>query len=403
MPLISYSNCSAATMASDRNGYGFIRDATILVEGGKIAWAGLRGEEPVELDVAASFDLDGATVTPALIDCHTHIVFGGNRAWEFEQRLQGASYADIARAGGGIVSTMRDTRAASEDGLVRSALPRLDALLSEGVSTVEVKSGYGLTIEDELKSLRAARRLGELRPVKIVTSWLAAHAVPPEYSGRPDDYIDEVAIRGLELAHEEGLVDAVDGFCETIAFSPSQIRRLFEVATELNLPTKLHAEQLSGLGGARLAAEFGALSADHLEYLDEAGVEAMADSGTVAVLLPGAFYTLRETRKPPISLLRDANVPIAIATDANPGSSPLHSPLLAMNLACNLFSLTPEEALRGITASAAAALGMQDLRGTIEPGKVADLAVWEAPHPRELSYWIGLKRLKSRIVGGKLC
>ncbi|HET7410119.1 MAG TPA: imidazolonepropionase, partial [Paracoccaceae bacterium] len=334
------------------------------------------------------------------VDCHTHLVYGGDRAREFEMRLEGASYEEVARAGGGIVSTVRATRGATEDALVAAALPRLDALIAEGVCTVEIKSGYGLDAETELRSLRAARRLGRERPVRVVTSFLGAHAVPPEFAGRADAYIDEVCIPALEAAQAQGLVDAVDGFCEGIAFSPQQIARVFDRARALGLPVKLHAEQLSNLGGAALAASYGALSADHLEYLDEAGVAAMARGGTVAVLLPGAFYTLHETQAPPVQALRAAGVPIAIATDANPGSSPMFSILLAMNMACTLFRLTPEEALAGCTRVAARALGLDDA-GVIEPGRRADLAVWNVAHPAELSYRFGFNPLHRRIFGGQ--
>jgi imidazolonepropionase len=333
------------------------------------------------------------------VDCHTHLVFGGNRAKEFEMRLEGATYEEIARAGGGIVSTVAATRSLSEDELVNAALPRLDALMAEGVGTIEIKSGYGLTVEDELKMLRAARRLGEIRKVRVKTSYLAAHAVPAEYKGRADAYVDEIVLPGLEAAHAEGLVDAVDGFCEGIAFSPAQIARVFERTKTLDIPVKLHAEQLSNLGGAALAASYGALSADHLEYLDEAGAGAMAKAGTVAVLLPGAFYFLREKQTPPVDALRSAGVPIAIATDCNPGSSPLASLLLTMNMASTLFRLTPEEALAGVTRNAARALGLEDEVGTIEIGKRAELAVWGVGHPAELAYRIGFNALDRVIVG----
>jgi imidazolonepropionase len=326
-------------------------------------------------------------------------VFGGNRAREFELRLQGASYEQIAREGGGINSTVAATRAESEEQLLASALRRADALIAEGVATVEIKSGYGLTVEDELKMLRAARRLGDLRPVRVVTSYLAAHAVPPEYKDRADAYIDEVVLPGMQAAKAEGLVDAVDGFCEGIAFSPAQIARVFEKARALGIPVKLHAEQLSNLGGAKLAASYGALSADHLEHLDGEGVAALAQSGSVAVLLPGAFYTLRETQFPPVEALRRAHVPIAIATDCNPGSSPLASLLLALNMACTLFRLTPEEALAGVTRNAARALGLGD-SGTIEAGKRADIAIWDVEHPAELAYRIGFNPLHELIFGG---
>jgi len=391
-----YRNARIACMTGAQP-YGLIEAGALAVENGKITFVGPQDQAPA----GPSTDLEGRLVTPALIDCHSHIVFGGDRAREFEMRLQGATYEQVARAGGGIVSTMRATRDATEDELVAQALPRLDAMIAEGVAVVEIKSGYGLSIADEIKMLRAARRLGRLRSVRIVTSWLAAHALPPDYAARPDAYIDEVAIAGLQQAHAEGLVDAVDGFCEGIAFSPAQIARLFEAAKALNIPVKLHAEQLSNLGGAALAASYGALSADHLEYLDEAGVAAMAAVGTVAVLLPGAFYTLRETQLPPVQALRDAGVPIAIATDGNPGSSPLFSPLLTLNMACTLFRLTPEEALAGLTRNAARALGIGDETGTIEPGKRADLAVWDVQHPAELAYRIGFNPLNKRIIGGK--
>ncbi|MBX3573484.1 MAG: imidazolonepropionase [Mesorhizobium sp.] len=384
-----------ATMAPAA-GWGLV-DGAIGIEDGRIAFV---GEAPDGWRGVEREDFAGRLATPALIDCHTHLVFGGNRAREFEMRLEGATYEEIARAGGGIVSTVAQTRALSEDDLVAQALPRLDALLAEGVATVEIKSGYGLTVEDELKMLRAARRLGELRPVRVVTSWLAAHAVPAEYKGRTETYLDEVVLPGLQEADAERLVDAVDGFCEGIAFSPGQIARVFDKARALGLPVKLHAEQLSHLGGAALAASHGALSADHLEYLDAAGVAAMAASGTVAVLLPGAYYFLRETQAPPVKLLREAGVPIAIATDCNPGSSPLASPLLAMNMACTLFRLTPQETLAGFTRNAARALGLSDI-GTLEPGKRAEIAVWDVEEPAELAYRIGFNPL-FRLVNGSV-
>lgn len=391
-------NCTLATLEAGGEPYGLIPDGAVALEGGIVAWRGARTELPEEFARFERRDLEGRLVTPALIDCHTHLVFGGDRAREFEMRLEGASYEEIALAGGGIVSTVATTRKLSEDELVAAALPRLDAMIAEGVGTVEIKSGYGLTIEDELKMLRAARRIGRDRGVRVRTSYLAAHAIPPEYKGRADAYIDEVVLPGMEAAAREGLADAVDGFCEGIAFSPSQIARVFERAKSLGLPTKLHAEQLSNLGGAGLAASFSALSADHLEYLDTGGVTAMAKAGTVAVLLPGAFYTLRETKVPPVAALREAGVPIAIATDCNPGSSPLTSPLLAMNMACTLFRLTPEEALAGLTREAARALGLQGEIGTIAPGKRAELATWNVTHPSELSYRIGLNPLHQRIT-----
>jgi imidazolonepropionase len=389
-----FVNCTAATMAVGAP-YGLIADAAILADEGLIRWTGPRAEAPQ----APEHDLGGRLVTPALIDCHTHVVHGGHRAGEFEMRLNGASYEEIARMGGGIASTVTATRAASVEDLVTSALPRLDALIAEGVATVEVKSGYGLDIDTELRMLRAARALAALRPVTIRTSFLGAHAVPPEYGGRADAYIDEVCIPALRAAHADGLVDAVDGFCEGIAFSPAQIARVFDESQRLGLPVKLHAEQLSNLGGAALAARYGALSADHLEYLDEPGVKAMAAAGTVATILPGAFYAIRETQAPPITLLRQHGVPMAVSTDMNPGSSPMCSLLLAMNMACTLFRLTPEEALRGATLNAARALGLSD-RGTLAPGQRADLAVWNADTPAELSYRFGFNPLHKLILGG---
>ncbi len=376
--------------------YGLIPDAAIAVEGDRIAWVGPRADAPK----GEAVDLGGRLVTPALIDCHTHIVHGGHRAGEFEQRLLGASYEEIARAGGGIISTVRATRAATVDGLVASALPRLDALIADGVATVEVKSGYGLDIDTELNMLRAARRLATLRPVTIRTTFLGAHAVPPDYKDRADAYLTEACLPALSAAHAEGLVDAVDGFCEGIAFSPAQIARVFDAAKALGLPVKLHAEQLSNLHGAALAASYGALSADHLEYLDDAGIAAMAKSGTVATILPGAFYAIRETKAPPIAALRAAGVPMAVSTDMNPGTSPMGSVLLAMNMACTLFRLTPEEALKGTTINAARALGLTD-RGRLAPGLRADLAVWAAETPAELSYRFGFNPLHSLILGGK--
>lgn len=393
------TNATIATMAEGGRAYGLIEKGAIAIDEGRIAWVGGAAERPAEWHGVEIDDLGGRLVTPALIDCHTHLVFGGNRAKEFEMRLEGATYEEIARAGGGIVSTVKATRALSEEELVEVALPRLDALIAEGVRTIEVKSGYGLTVEDELKMLRAARRLGEIRDVRVRTSYLAAHAVPTEYKGRADAYIDEVVLPGLDIAYVEELADAVDGFCEGIAFLPEQIARVFEKARKLDIPVKLHAEQLSNLGGAALAASYGALSADHLEYLDETGVEAMAKSSTVAVLLPGAFYFLREKQPPPVDALRKAGVPIAIATDCNPGSSPLASLLLVMNMASTLFRLTPEEALAGVTRNAARALRLQDEIGTIEVGKRAELAVWDVKHPAELPYRIGFNPLNRVIVG----
>lgn len=391
---ILLTGITAATM---RGGYGLIPDAALLIEGDSIAWIGPRAQAPK----AQSLDCQGKLLTPGLIDAHSHLVFAGNRAAEFERRLQGASYEDIARAGGGILSTVTATREAAEDDLIAQSLPRLDAMIAQGTTTVEIKSGYGLTIADELKMLRAARRLGQLRPVTITTTHLAAHAIPPEYKGNPDAYIEEVAIPSLRAAHAEGLIDAVDAFCETIAFTPAQVDRLFTAARALGLRVKLHAEQLSDQGGAQLAARHAALSADHLEHLSPEGVADMALAGTVACILPGAYYTLRDTQPPPIAALRAAGVPMAVATDCNPGSSPMTSLPLAMNMACTLFRMTPEEALLGTTAHAARALGLTD-RGTLAPGLRADLCLWNATHPAELSYRIGAEALHKSIIGGRL-
>jgi len=389
-------NATIATCMQAKPAYGLIPDGAIAVEQGLVSWCGHTKDLPKQYQSLPPRDLKGRLLTPSFIDCHTHIVHGGHRAGEFEQRLEGVSYAEISASGGGIVSTMTATRTATVDNLVSSALPRVDTLIAEGVSVIEIKSGYGLDSTTELNMLRAARRIQTLRPVIVKTSFLGAHAVPAEYSGEADKYIDNVCIPALELAHQEGLVDAVDGFCESIAFSPDQIERVFKKAKELGLPIKLHAEQLTLLGGAALAARYGALSADHLEYLDLNGVKAMADSGTVAVLLPGAFYTLREAQSPPVELFREHSVPIAIATDCNPGSSPMTSLLLTMNMACTLFRLTPEEALVGVTRAAALALGIAD-RGVIAPQMQADFALWDVSHPSELSYRIGFNPLIERI------
>ena len=394
------TNLKLASMAVGGPPYGLVEDAAIAIEAGRIAWAGERADLPSQYAGWPAQDIGGRLVTPGLIDCHTHIVFGGNRAREFEMRLEGATYEEIARAGGGIVSTVTATRTASVDDLVADALPRVDHLLAEGVTAIEIKSGYGLDVDTELNMLRAARRIEAERPVRVKTTFLGAHAVPAEYRDRADAYINEVCIPALDAAHAEGLADAVDGFCEGIAFSPAQIERVFVKARELGLPLKLHAEQLSNLGGAKLAAKYGALSADHLEYLDEDGVKAMADTGTVAGIVPGAFYTLRETQLPPIDLFRKHGVPMAVATDCNPGSSPMTSLLLSMNMACTLFRMTPEEALSGVTRNAAKALGLDDC-GAIEPGKRADLAVWNVEHPAELAYRIGFNPLHQRIFASK--
>ncbi len=395
-----YWGCTAATMAGDTP-YGLIEDAAIVTSTGRIVWVGRNRDVPDWCAHIPNIGLGGALVTPALIDCHTHLVFGGDRSKEFAMRLSGATYEEIARAGGGIRSTVGATRSASDDELLAGALRRVDDLLGDGVAVIEVKSGYGLTIEDEMRMLRVARRIEQHRKVRIRTTWLAAHALPAEYADRADDYVADVAIEGLKLAHEEGLVDAVDGFCEGIGFTPEQMRRVFEAARELGLPVKLHAEQLSDLKGAVLAAEFGALSADHLEYLAPEDAPHLARTGTVAVLLPGAFFALRETKLPPVEALREHGVRMAVATDANPGSSPLSSLRLAMGMACTQFRLTPEEALAGATRNAAAALGLERDYGTIELGKRTELAVWDAPGPDYLSYWLGGDLLRGRIIHGE--
>nr|WP_022705508.1 imidazolonepropionase [Pseudorhodobacter ferrugineus] len=381
---------------------GVIAQGAVAVQGGGVVWVGPQADLPAAFTAWPQHDLQGRLLTPALIDCHTHIIHGGHRAREFELRLQGASYEEVARAGGGIVSTVTATRAASLGDLIAQALPRLDALIGEGVSCVEIKSGYGLDMETELRMLRAARALGQLRPVRICTTFLAAHAVPPEYKGRADAYIDDVCIPALRAAHAEGLVDAVDGFCEGIAFDTNQIGRVFDVARELGLPVKLHAEQLSHMGGTALAAQYGALSVDHVEYATDADAKLLATSGTVAVLLPGAYYAIRETQMPPVAAFRAHGVPMALATDCNPGSSPLNSLLLAMNMGCTLFRLTPEEALNGVTRHAARALGLTDT-GTIAAGMRADLAIWNVETSAELAYRFGFNPLHRRIFGGMLC
>lgn len=396
-----FHNCSTATMVTGGAPYGLVESAAIAVKSGKIEWVGASAELPKCFGDWEKHDLDGALVTPALIDCHTHLVFGGDRSHEFALRLEGASYEEIALAGGGINSTVTATRAASDEELRNSALTRVDDLIADGVAVIEVKSGYGLTIEQEMRMLRVARSIEQHRTVRIVTSWLAAHALPPEYADTPDSYVDDVVIPGLEQAHAEGLVDAVDGFCEGIGFTPAQIRRVFEKAHELDIPVKLHAEQLSDLKGAVLAAEFDALSADHLEYLAEEDVPVLAEKSVVAVMLPGAFYALRESKLPPIDVLRAQNVPMAVATDCNPGSSPMSSLRLAMNMSCTLFQLTPEEALAGATRNAAAALGISAECGTIEAGKRGDLAVWSTTHPNYLSYWIAADLLRARVIAGE--
>ena len=397
-----YTNCAVATMQHGEANYGLIPDATIVAKDGRIDWVGASADRPPEYKDWPEERLDGRLVTPALIDCHTHLVFSGNRAREFEQRLKGASYEEIARSGGGISSTVTATRSASFEQLVEESLPRLDALIRDGVAVVEIKSGYGLTIEDELRMLRVARHLDTLRPVKVVTTWLAAHSLPPDFADRADAYIDEIVIPGLSRAAEEGLVDAVDGFCESIGFSPAQIERVFKAAQSLSLPVKLHAEQLSDLKGSLLAARYSALSADHLEFLAEEDVPEFAAAGTVAVLLPGTFYMLKETKLPPMEALRQHGVDIAIATDCNPGSSPLSSILTAMTMSCIEFGLTPEEALSGTTRCAAKALGLSGQYGEIVAGARAELAVWDVGHPAELSYWMGGTPLYQRLATGAL-
>ncbi len=397
-----WRNARLATLAESRPGLGLVEHGAVAVRGGRIVYAGPEDEMPAELRATADArDCEGRWITPGLVDCHTHLVHAGNRAQEFELRLQGASYEEIARSGGGIVSSVRALRAADEDDLVRQCLPRLDALIAEGVTTVEIKSGYGLDLANERKSLRAARRLGRERPVGIRTTFLGAHALPPEAGGDKAGYIERVAAEMLPALAAEGLADAVDGFCEGIAFSPEQIARVFEAARAAGLPVKLHADQLSNLGGAALAARFGALSADHLEHTDEAGAAALARAGSVAVILPGAFYFIRETRPPPVALLRRHGVPMAVATDCNPGTSPLTSLLLATNMAATLFRMTVEECLAGITREAARALGLLGETGTLEAGKWADLAIWEIERPAELVYRMGFNPLDSRVWRGQ--
>ncbi|MCR8722841.1 imidazolonepropionase [Frigidibacter sp. ROC022] len=379
-----------------------IEDGGIVLQGGRIAWAGAMAALPEDIRHGEVVELGGRLVTPALIDCHSHLVHGGDRADEFEMRLNGASYAEVARAGGGIVSTVTATRAASEDALLEQALRRVDALIAEGVAVIEVKSGYGLDVETELKMLRVARAIAEARTVRVRTSFLGAHALPADHAGNADAYLDEVCLPAMEAAAAEGLADAVDGFCEGIAFSPAQIARVFDHARKLKLPVKLHAEQLSHLGGAALAARYGASSADHLEYATPEDAVALARAGTVAVLLPGAYYTLRETQAPPVQAFRDAGVAMAVATDCNPGSSPMSSLLLAMNMAATLFRMTPAECLAGVTAHAARALGLDDC-GRIAPGLRADLAVWDVGKPAELSYRIGFNPLHRCYIEGNPC
>ncbi len=392
------TDCGLATMAGPQP-YGAIDDGAILIADGRIAWVGPRDDLP-DHQVAETHRLDGRWVTPGLIDCHTHLVFGGDRSGEFEQRLQGATYEEIARAGGGIVSSVRATREASEEALFASAMRRLEGLKATGVTTVEIKSGYGLDRETELKMLRVARRIGREGGVRVRTSYLGLHAVPPEHRQDRAAYVDLAIDDILPAAHAEGLVDAVDAYCEPIAFSEAEVARLFDRARALGLPVKLHADQLSDGGGAALAARYGALSADHIEHSTEVGIRAMAEAGVAAVLLPGAFLMLRETKLPPVDLLRAHGVAMAVATDCNPGTSPVASMTTAITLACVQFRLTPQEALRGATVNAARALGLADRIGTLEPGKAADLAVWDIQRPAELAYWLGAPLLWRRYVGG---
>lgn len=396
-----WRNAQLATLDERLPGLGIVENGAIAVEDGRIAFAGPESELPAAFAGAETVDCEGRWITPGLIDCHTHLVHAGDRAHEFELRLSGASYEEIARAGGGIVSSVKALRAASEDALVRQTLPRLDALIAEGVTTVEIKSGYGLDTENELKSLRAARRIAEARDVTVRTTFLGAHALPPEMNGDKTAYIDKVVGDMLPAVAAEGLADAVDGFCEGIAFSPEDMARVFDAARAHGLPVKLHADQLSNLHGAALAARYGALSADHLEYTDDAGAAAMAKAGTVAVILPGAFYFIRETKKPPVALFRKHGVKMAVATDSNPGTSPLTSLLLTMNMAATLFGMTVEECIAGVTREAARALGLVDEVGTLETGKWADFVLWDIGRPAELVYRMGFNPMFARVRSGQ--
>ena len=408
MSLTLWHHCTLATLQADTGQtdvaqpYGLVPDGALVVQGATLKWVGPLAELPEALraQCRTQHDAGGALITPGLIDCHTHLVYGGDRAAEFEQRLQGVGYEEIARQGGGIASTVRATRAASAPELQASAERRLRHLLAEGVTTLEIKSGYGLALEHERKCLQVARALGTEHAVAVRTTFLGAHALPPEFAGQSDAYMDEV-LRMLPLLHAEGLVDAVDAFCERIAFSPAQTARLFEAARDLGLPVKLHAEQLSDSGGSQLAASFGALSCDHLEWLSEEGAAAMAQAGSVAVLLPGAFYFLRETKLPPMDLLRRHGVPMAVSTDCNPGTSPCTSLLLMLNMACTLFRLTPEEALAGVTRHAAQALGLKD-RGVLAPGMRADFGLWDVTHPAQLAYALGANPLIQTVFEGQV-
>jgi imidazolonepropionase len=396
-------NVHLATMTAT-GPYGMVKDGAMAIGGDKIAWIGKRTDLPADLESRVDHVYDGQSgwITPGLIDCHTHLVYAGSRAREFELLLQGATYEEIARQGGGIRSTVSATREADEQVLYDQSASRLRALIQEGVTTVEVKSGYGLDLETELRMLRVARQLGDKHPITVVPTYLGAHALPPEFEGRSDEYIDFVCHTVMPAVAAQKLAVSVDAFCESIGFTPGQTERVFETAKKLGLAVKLHAEQLSDLQGADLAARYGALSADHLEYVSEAGIKAMAASGTVAVLLPGAFYFLRETRLPPLDLLRRHKVPLALATDCNPGSSPTTSLLLMLNMACTLFKMTPEEALAGVTFNGARALGLQNRIGTLEPGKDADFVVWDIAEPAELAYRLGFNPLKRIVRQGKL-
>lgn len=396
-------DANIATMREGGAPYGAIEDGAIASKDGRIAWVGSRAELPADAAARASEirKLGGAWITPGLVDCHTHLVFGGDRAREFEMRLQGKTYEEIARAGGGIVSTVAATRAASKEELIESAALRLGGLTREGVTTVEIKSGYGLDLEAEMKMLEAAGELAENGSVRVKRTYLGLHALPPEFKADRAKYVDMVATVAIPAIASEGLADAVDAFCENIGFTTAEVEQVFASARKAGLAVKLHAEQLSNQNGAALAARYQALSADHLEYLDDAGIAAMAAAGTVAVLLPGAFYFLRETQLPPIDALRKAGVRMAVASDCNPGTSPMTSPLAALNMACTLFRLTPEEALAGITREGARALGLQDEVGTLEVGKAADFAIWDVKHPAELSYWLGAPLLRERVFGGR--
>ncbi|MGB3814801.1 MAG: imidazolonepropionase [Shinella sp.] len=396
-----WRNARLATLDESLPGLGIVENGAIAVRDGRIAFVGPQDALPSEFSAVEAVDCQGRWMTPGLIDCHTHLVHAGDRAHEFELRLAGASYEEIARAGGGIVSSVKALRAASEDDLVRQTLPRLDALIAEGVTTVELKSGYGLDTENELKSLRAARRIAEERDVTVRTTFLGAHALPPEMNGDKAAYIEKVVEEMLPAIAAEGLADAVDGFCEGIAFSPEEMAKVFDAAKAHGLPVKLHADQLSNLHGAELAARYGALSADHLEYTDDAGAAAMAKAGTVAVILPGAFYFIRETKKPPVELFRKHGVRMAIATDSNPGTSPLTSLLLTMNMAATLFGMTVEECIAGTTREAARALGLVDEVGTLETGKWADLVLWDIGRPAELVYRMGFNPMHARIRSGQ--